>query len=436
MNEVQLQAFMADPELPNLIEQVKVSDDILDVIRLSETQHSAMLAWCLNPGEGHGQGDVVIKDFLIAAYNKNNENGCTHATKKFFKTWTPARVRRSSFGTAFITREFHIDLPEMGRKGRLDLLLVDPQNKMLVAIENKVGATLTKEQLNFYSDTVNQRLGTRPAFREFEFAFVVLDRELDDYDVEELESLSKRWCLLDYSWLETAAARAKQHVARNNQAAQLLMTYCQSITDWEKPAQTATSDIAARLAERHKPVVDELKTLRHSSIQEWTPTVMNTGDLCHFFHQNRLLCRELIAASGIPGIVKALQRVMGGKAVVEKDGPTRLSLATVAMLSFQKRGQPWWPMYLQIRKRDQPDPDAQFTYDLRFIVNHSGFANRSGPQAVRATLNNLVEGLVTFPESNHRRVTLKKGLTAERAITLAAEWAADVDCALVALASA
>lgn len=434
MNEIQLQAFMADPELSSLIEQVKVSDDILDVIRLGETQHSAMLAWCLNPAEGHGQGDAVIKDFLIAAYNSSISNGCIHDTKKFFKSWTPARIRRTSFGSAFITREFHIDLEKMGRKGRLDLLMVDPQNRLLVAIENKCGATLTKEQLNFYSDTVNQKLGTRPAFREFDFAFVVLDRELEDYDVEDLEDISKRWCLLDYSWLETASARAKQHVARNNQAAQLLMAYCQSITDWQKPAQQATTEIATRLAERHKTVVDEMKALRASSIHDWTPSVMNAGDLCHFFYQNRLLCRELIAASGIPGMVKSLQKKMEKSAIVDKDGPTRLSLATVEMLSFQKGGQPWWPMYIQIRKRAQADSDEP-TYELRFVINHSGFAVKPGPLVIRTALNTIVKGLITFPESNHRRVTLRKQLSAERAMTLAVELAAEVDKALNTLTS-
>ncbi len=72
MESDDLYSFLSDPELIELIEQAKVSDDILDVITLNENQHSDMLAWCLTPGEGHGQGDSVIKDFLEAAYRESD----------------------------------------------------------------------------------------------------------------------------------------------------------------------------------------------------------------------------------------------------------------------------------------------------------------------------------------------------------------------------
>lgn len=430
VSEAQLQSFMSDPDLMNLIEHVKVSDDMLDVIKLSETQHSSMLAWCLTPGEGHGQGDAVIKDFLTAGYQRSMENGCTHDTKRFFSTWTPARVRRTSFGSAFITREFHVKAPDLGRRGLLDLLLVDPQNKILIAIENKVGAELTQGQLSFYSETVNKLLGSRPVFKDFAFAFVVIDRELSDYDQSAIDSLGKRWCLLDYSWLETAAVRAKQHVERNNQAAQLLMAYCQSLTDWEKPTQTRTSEIAATLAERHQEVVNSLKDLRGSSVQTWTPRTLSDGDLSLFFHQHRQLCRELIGASGIPGMAKSLQKKLGDRAIVEKNGPTRMTISTRGMLSFQKSGELMWPMYLLIRKRNHSDPEARASYDLRFIVYHPAFREKPGPVLVRTALNGLIPGLAVFPESTHRRITIGASLTADRAVALAVEWTTKIDDAL------
>src|SRR5256885_15815902 len=97
---------------------------------------------CLTPGEGHGQGDSVIKDFLEAAYQKSD--AAIYDNKKFFRKWTPGRIRVSSFGSAFVTREFVVSVKEPGqeekRTGRLDLFIVDPQNKLLIAIENKVGA--------------------------------------------------------------------------------------------------------------------------------------------------------------------------------------------------------------------------------------------------------------------------------------------------------
>jgi hypothetical protein len=96
-----LHNFITDHHLLDLIERVKISDDVLDVVKLTETQHSSMLAWCLNPNEGHGQGDAVLKDFLIAAYSAGADAN-RFANKDFFEKWTPGRIRTASFGSAFI----------------------------------------------------------------------------------------------------------------------------------------------------------------------------------------------------------------------------------------------------------------------------------------------------------------------------------------------
>lgn len=62
MESQELYSFLSDDRLVDLVECVKVSDDFLDVISLSETQHSDMLAWCLHPNEGHGQGKARTKN--------------------------------------------------------------------------------------------------------------------------------------------------------------------------------------------------------------------------------------------------------------------------------------------------------------------------------------------------------------------------------------
>jgi hypothetical protein len=438
VTEEQLEAFMSDSDLIELMEAVKVSDDMLDVIKLSEVQHSEMLAWCLNPTEGHGQGDAVLKDFLIAAGRASAER-CRYHTRVFFDHWTAARLRRTSFGSAFITREFHIALANSKlskgitkRKGFLDLLVVDPVNKIVVAVENKAGAKLGSTQLDFYSQQVRERIGARPAFKDFWFAFVVLDRNLADYDEDKLRLLGNRWSLLDYSWLESAASRASQHVARNNQAAQLVMAYCQSLTGWEKESQARTFELAAGIALRHRAVVDKLRELRKSKIQDWTPRTLNDDGLCMFFHQNRALCTEVVQASGIPGLVRLLARAMGKEVVIERNGPTRASLATSRMRAFQKTGQDYWPMYIHVRRRDQgDDAHAPFRYDLRFIVRNASFVDASAGTRVRKELSVVVRGLATFPESAYRRVTLATQLTSEQCVEKCVEWAKKIDTRLL-----
>jgi len=68
MTPTELYAFLRDPNLVEIIEQNKITDDLFEVFNLTENQHSDILAWCMNPNEGHSQGDAVIKDFLEEGY--------------------------------------------------------------------------------------------------------------------------------------------------------------------------------------------------------------------------------------------------------------------------------------------------------------------------------------------------------------------------------
>jgi hypothetical protein len=82
VESTELYAFLRDPKLLELIELNKTVDDVFDVLTLTENQNSEVLAWCMNPHEGHSQGDGVIKDFLEAAHAASD--CCTYDNRKFF----------------------------------------------------------------------------------------------------------------------------------------------------------------------------------------------------------------------------------------------------------------------------------------------------------------------------------------------------------------
>ena len=104
------------------------------------------------------------------------------------------------------------------RRGRLDLFLIDPGNKIIVTIENKAGASLTETQLSDYYAAVSQQISNRRVFSDYQFAYIVVDRDLADYPEEHLKSLGNKWALLDYGWLEASANRARLHLERNNRS--------------------------------------------------------------------------------------------------------------------------------------------------------------------------------------------------------------------------
>ena len=279
-SEDQIQEFMADPELTQLAEHLKVTSDLLDIVELSEVQHSDMLAWCMNPAEGHGQGDAVLKDFLIAACVSSRDQSCQSRTHAFFSKWTLSKIRVTSFGSAWVSRELS-NVTSDGKKGRLDLCIVDPQNRIIVVIEHKRGAKLNQAQLDKYWQAVDEQIASKPAFEDYLFAYVVLDKKYEDPKEEDLivedknTKMGQQWALCDYSWLTSAAQRAAHQVARDNSSAQLLMAYCQKQTEWENPAERKITYLAASLASKHERVVDRLREIKRLKLAAWTPKMIS-----------------------------------------------------------------------------------------------------------------------------------------------------------------
>lgn len=432
MTADELNAFMSDGDLAKMLEEVKISDDILDVIKLSENQHSDMLAWCLNPNEGHAQGDAVVKDLLISAHGASSF--CTYDNKKFFEAWTPARIRRSNFGAAFLTREFKIQLDDMGASGRLDLFIVDPQNKILVAIENKVGAKLTSQQLTTYCERVNKEFGSRPVFSDFQFAYIVLDRDLRSYTEEEVEELGTRWTFLDYTWLEASADRARRHLVRNNEAAQLLMAYCQKQTGWENAAQQQLSEIAADFSIRHEIVVKKLREISKQKITTWTPATLRTdlGDLCIFYQQNRPLCRVLFEASGIGAVRAGLMRSMSGLTADRvQTRRTWMALATERMheLLNDEEDDPHWPIFVNIFREGGNDLEVS-KFTVRFVWCKELFKPGFDVEGFKSRLAKDFPELKRFAVFKRRRVVIARNASATAAIKAAILLAEKIDAAL------
>ncbi len=429
-----LYSFLADPELTELVEQAKVTDDILDVINLSENQHSDMLAWCLTPGEGHGQGDSVIKDFLEAAYRASDNT--IHDNRKFFQKWTPGRIRVSSFGSAFVTREFSVKIKDADRDekrpGRIDLFIVDPQNQLLIAIENKVGAKLTESQLEDYRKAVNSEIGGRPVFKDYQFAYIVLDRELTWYTDEQIKELGKRWIFLDYTWLEASAQRARLHLARNNQAVQLLVAYCQKQTDWESPAEARLSELVGEIASKHPKVIAKLRELRGQGVSKWTPKTLAglSGELTLFQAQNSRLCALLMRSQGIAILQRKISKTLALSSSDIIGGRTWLNFATPRMAELSADDN-FWALSINIYRQPRSNDDRP-SYTLRVIWCRWAFDEAYGDvDAVRLHLAKALPDLKLFGSAGVRRIVVKRELDADAACRQGVELAEQLSSSLV-----
>lgn len=117
--------------------------NIFNVLKIDrvEIRHSNMLSWLLNPNELHGLGDKLLKKFLIYATNGTN--------LEIMKNLTPIDVDLLNLNDVVAYRE----------QDNIDILLVSESNKIVCAIENKIGTGEHSDQLNRYRKILQDKYG-------------------------------------------------------------------------------------------------------------------------------------------------------------------------------------------------------------------------------------------------------------------------------------
>ena len=344
------QKFVSDRRLGRVIESIKRSNDIFNIISPSENQHSEILKWLFDPREGHGQGDAILKDFLIAAYWAATHN--VYSNRTFFEHWTPSRIASTGFYSIFLVREFAL---ANGR--RLDLLMVDMDNKILIAVENKHGAKFGKRQLEEYYEGVANELRRRPAFNGFKTAYIALDRNhvRVDENGDKERIYSNRWAYVDYQWLEAGAHRAEMQLSRGNQSASLVIAYCQRQTDYVPPEEEKLNDELALLAQEYRPILDDLAFARKKHLTELTPSELSGefGDLWTYANHHSEIIDRMIEMKSLAFVETGFKRRHLDVQLVSKYGRRYVDLHDASWFPLMN-SEGDWPVSLTVWKMLKP----------------------------------------------------------------------------------
>lgn len=169
-----LDRFLADnPELEELSARL-ATFNIFRALKIedAEIRHSNTLAWLLDPRGSHGLGDVVLRRVIssILLQSEGETPGLS-----------AAQVELLDFSDIEIHREWH----------HFDLLVIDHANDLVVLIENKVRAGVSKKQLERYYGEAQKQ------FPEFRILPVLLTLEEQAEDGGELAP----WVPYSYSQL-------------------------------------------------------------------------------------------------------------------------------------------------------------------------------------------------------------------------------------------
>ncbi|MYN30596.1 PDDEXK-like family protein [Duganella levis] len=374
--------FCADPQLVELLERSKSSEDLLDLLTPRENQHSDLLAWCFNAREGHGQGDGILKDFLLAVFRAGTADKPGDQifgrglTRDFVSAWPPSRILTSSFSTAICYREFTLQTTSGDTTNmRLDLVVVDTENQLLIVIENKAGARFRSGQLKGYLEGTQKTLLARAALKDFQVAFVAMDANYDaETELSENDNFDPRWARLNYDWLRSGAKRAEFAVKRGNQSAALLLSYCRRQTGWESEAMQTMTRLARDLAIRYPRVIEQMQRVASKlrSPDSWTPGLLLAssvdGQLLRLYLQNEIAISKLFDLSSLQLLHARLC-----EHAPQLDGASELSEYGRVWRNYQlpfDRPIPMvdsqWPLFMRIR---HIDPEIKGQTKIRIALH-------------------------------------------------------------------
>ena len=413
---VSLELLMSDSRLVELCELQRVTDEILDVINLFENQHSDILAWILDPKEGHGQGDEILRDFLVAASKAAASEDCqlrrNGATAKFFAAWPPSRLRTVSFGSAFTARELGMKAAE-----RVDLFVIDATNKFVLVIENKAGAIHNEEQLELYRDYfVEVRKGNR-RLRDYDYALIALDREHTPDPADSLPA-ADQWLHMGYDWLKVSATRAMMHVERGNASARLVASYCQQQTDWTDKSEERCLALAAELHQAYPAEIHAL--LGKSGVRaerEWLTNGKAPESQLLFLLQNKSAVLWLKEAQGMAtlrsAILGKLQHFRPDQVWYTR---ARLAICPTGWTQFETDSS--WPVYFSIRYANA----TKTKYNLALCWDADCAPSESDATLLRELLTQVNEGFAKHHDSRSRRVWLGDNLNVGDVIERVSAW--------------
>lgn len=395
-----IEAFLCDPKLSELCEILKIGDDILDVINLSENQHSDFLAWLFDPREGHGQGDQIVRDLLMSATQAASECGLDgrSTTSRFFDEWPPSRIRTTSFGSVFTARELGLKATE-----RVDLFVIDPDNKFVILIENKAGTAHSEDQLEGYRASWQQAVISNPHLKHYNSVFIALDRDFIGGDWSERPS-SGYWLHLGYDWLKASADRALLHVERGNAAARLVVSYCNRQTDWESPLSRRAITLAAELHQLHGTAVRHMLGATLGRLEKgW----LQDGSSSHmiFMLQNKATFSLLRDTQGMASIKETLAAKLAG---LSRDhiqhARAWLDLCPPGWEQFESDD--WWPVYLHVSYSDS----TKSKYDIALILDVGHAKSASEGERLREYLKLFDSGFGKRQGNSWRKVVLDREL--------------------------
>lgn len=146
----------------------------LDFQSLKERNFRDMLAWLLNPREGHGLGDFFLMRMLQAVYRSEEvRDSPLHRLWEIFPS--PFSLIGESLRLASVAVEVSCNVSQESKR-RNDIVVVEPYKKILLIIERKDGSVASSRQLQAY------RKWAEEAYEGYRHIFILSDSQDNEHE--------------------------------------------------------------------------------------------------------------------------------------------------------------------------------------------------------------------------------------------------------------
>ena len=352
----------------------------------NEQQRQACLLWLLTPTEGHDQGDYFIKRLLSATIEQAQEQAVSIPTPVSRDNNAQSNgaerhltLINQSYGSAVAAQEVQfIDVDESYRY--IDLLVVDPDNQVVILIERKDGTCEHDNQLTRYLNHVVEQCGS---------SYSIFPLLMDSHNANHNAS-EKGYVQLDDTWL----IEAIDEVLNNNELEPTvrwnLSTLCNYVfaEHWDakrEPYYKGSNEAFNRFAEanadtlRHlfqSPCTHETQngnsiTVHEADHQELIWTLLSESDReqqakpvsihCHARYFDTL--KELAGYSGLTPVATAIMAKWNDMyAHVYFYRNTPILEATCvhgwdAHGGYSSQDDIYWPFYLVVTAQDEQEDE-------------------------------------------------------------------------------
>ena len=336
------------------------------LLSYNENHTSTILAWLLDPREGHGLGDFFLRKLSVEVMKTRVDTD---------SPWYNFQIDQRGFNNAIVTTEACISIPP-SNTGRIDILIVDPLSQVSFVIERKDGAGITGHQLKNYHQWASVALGEELDHN----VFYIVSGHASWLD--ESTFISDKWKYIDDNWVSEALDEVlKRNIAHQEVVPFLTQLRYRVFNDWnelESNFYTDYTSIMSKLTLEYRNEINNIKnalvTSSHNKTQQnilklssskiltdYLPYAENKiydsmHDILWFYARHKKLLTEISATATMSAIEVEIEKKYKGDFdfcyVTRNKKPTiQFSIGH----KYIQLSNEYWPLYISISMPDKDD---------------------------------------------------------------------------------